>query len=468
MKKRFLSLLMALCLMLSLAPAAFAVDVEDVPVDGQIVADVSETDAADPVEEPEAAPVEETPVEEPVEEPAEDETIVEPWEVTEDSTADVWDGESVEEPTANGNVYTIDSAAKLRGFADMVTNGNSFSGKTIELTTDIDWDNNDFTIIGDADAGATSGCFKGVFNGNEHTIMNARVETTAYNVGLFGYVNGGTIKNLNVVNIDVIATGKGNEPAAGIVIGAIENGVIENVTTDTTSSIRGANRTGGIVGSVREKCTLTDCSNYASVTGTGMYTGGVAGALHDLVWYNVKPSTLTGCYNYGTVNGNTEVGGIAGYSDQATISNCHNSGSITATGNYGCGGIIGFDAYNPRKILYTPSKASTVISCTNSGNITGPRSGGIVGTLGVTPGQSQPSSAKTLTVIQDCTNSGAISGTAGKCGAIFGYQITYAEGDGADAINHLLVKITGCVNESTGTVNGSIPDTLTPSPYLAN
>ena len=64
MKKRFLSLLTALCLMLALAPAALAVDVEDIPVDGQIVADVPETDVTDPAEEPEAAPVEETPAEE--------------------------------------------------------------------------------------------------------------------------------------------------------------------------------------------------------------------------------------------------------------------------------------------------------------------------------------------------------------------------------------------------------------------
>ena len=167
------------------------------------------------------------------------------------------------------------------------------------------------------------------------------------------------------------------------------------------------------------------------------------------------------------MNGNTEVGGIVGYSDQATITDCHNSGNVTATGNYGTGGIVGFDAYNPRKVgsivIYSPSKGSTISNCSNSGNISGGRAAGIVGTLGVTPSQSQPSSDKTLTVITDCSNTGAITGTTGKCGSIFGYQITYAKGDGAENINHLYVKITGCT--IGGTVNGETVTVPTSSAY---
>jgi hypothetical protein len=129
---------------------------------------------------------------------------------------------------------------------------------------------------------------------------------------------------------------------------------------------------------------------------------------------------------------------------------------------------VGFDAFNPRRLSiikkYIPEKGSEITGCSNSGSISGGRAAGIVGTLGVTPGQAQPDDPTVLTKIYDCTNTGAISGTAGKCGAIFGYQITYANGDGDEYVNHLLVQISGCY--AYGTVNGETATVNTSSPYL--
>lgn len=465
MKKRFLSLLMALCLMLTLAPAAFATDVEDVPVDGQIVADVPETDAADPVEEPEAALVEETPAEEPVEEPVEEvpEAVEEIAEETEP-----WDGQPSDSLEKVNGYYQIGSAADLLKFANLVNEDGETSANGA-LTADIDYENHNFFPIGGyAAEDSTSKAYSGTFEGNGHTIKNATI-SQATNMGIFGFVEGGTIQNLTVdyITSTVTSAQSGNEPAAAAAIGSIHQGYVINVTVGSNCTVSGQIRTGGVIGSARDKVTITNCKNYASVTGTGMYTGGVVGVAHDidtfLVFVTGSPATVTGCYNYGAVSGNTEVGGIIGYTDQTTVTDCHNSGTVSASGNYGSGGIIGFDAYNPRT-GYTPSKGANVSNCTNSGTITGSRSGGIVGTLGVTPGQSQPTSSKVLTTISDCENTGDINGTSGKCGAIFGYQITYRYGDGSDYINNLIVKISNCTN--SGKVNNETTTVLTSSPYV--
>jgi len=434
MKKKLLSLLLVATLVFTLTPVAFATEVGELSGEESVgevsIESESVAEEADTLEE-------------------------------EDLTLSVWTGEATT-PTLSDGVYQINSAEDLAGFAALVNAGNSSISAVLNVNVDLN--ENAFTPIGaKAYKNGSNGvnfdkAFGGEFDGGGHTIKNGSIASASdiYNMGLFGFVvGGGVVKNLILDDITVTNTQSENEAAAGVVVGAIYKGTIQNVTVGENCAVTGINRVGGVVGSVRDKCTITNCTNYGEVTGSGMYTGGVIGASHDMDYTIFRvtgaPATITYCYNYGTVSGNSEVGGIVGYSDQATITNCHNTGNVSATGNYGTGGIVGFDAYNPRT-LYRPSKGSTIAGCTNIGNISGGRAAGIVGTLGVTPGRAQPTSNKTLTVITTCSNSGAITGTAGKCGSIFGYQITYANGDGDSYINHLYVKITGCT--IGGTVNG--------------
>ncbi len=422
MKKRFLSLLMVLCLAATMVPGAFAADAKDeVGIPSGKVEDIS-----------------------------------------------VWDGVSREQMVNN----TIANAAQYAWFVDSVNGGETYRGQTITLAVTVDLGGHAIKPIGGSSykvgtKKVFNTAFAGTFDGGNKAIRNGSIESgsSIYNVGVFGFVNGGTIRNLNVESITAKNTQTNNEAATAAAVAAIYKGVVENVTVDEHCVVVGMDRTGGVVGSVRDKCVITGCVNKATITGSGMYTGGVIGASHDIDYSFIltgKPATITSCYSYGVVNGRSEVGGIVGYSDQATITDCHNLGSVSATGNYGTGGIVGFDAYNPRG-LYKPSKGSSISNCSNSGAITGGRAAGIVGTLGVTPGQSQPSSNKTLTVISNCSNTGTITGLAGKCGSIFGYQITYAKGDASEHINHLFVKISGCT--CGGSVNGAPVDVPTLSPY---
>ena len=362
-----------------------------------------------------------------------------------------WDGQSVSSSlTKVDGVYQISNGADLKKFADMINN-NQETGAKYELTANINLGGNSFAPIGykATEDSHNRYSFKGEFNGNNFTISNATI--SAYeNMGLFGYVNEANIYDLNLDYITVKQEEAiGAEPAVGVLAGSAYKATITDVKVGENCVISGVQRVGGVVGSVRDGCLIDDCDNKSDVTCTGMYCGGIIGAAHDLdisIFGTLTgdPATIKNCDNEGNVDGNTEVGGIVGYTDQSTVQDCTNSGTVEADGNYGAGGIIGFDAYNPRSFLfisYEPSKGATVSGCTNSGNVTGSRSGGIVGTLGVTPGQEQPDSAKTLTTITGCTNTGNITGTDGKCGAIFGYQISYAHGDAPQYVQNLIVHI---------------------------
>lgn len=392
---------------------------------------------------------------------------------------DTWDGGRNEalQPDASG-VYQLNSAEDLAQFAYLVNNvDNSIDAS---LNTGIDLNDLEFIPIGayaykqERDV-IGEAYYSGTFNGNNHTIKNGSISDASniYNMGIFGFVYGGTVQNLNVSDVSSHSSKSTNEASNGVVIGILYQGTVSHLTAGTDSSASGVNRVGGVIGSIRDNCNVSYCYNYATVTSTGMYSGGIAGAAHDMD-YNLlgvvtgDPATITYCENHNSVSGNSEVGGIVGYTDQTTIQHCLNEGTITATGNYGSGGIVGFDAYNPRFLwgipLYEPDKGATIEFCTNTGSVSGPRSGGILGTLGVTPGQDQPDNETVLTTINQCTNQGAITGTDGKCGAIFGYQITYAHGDGENDVNHLIVNITNCT--AGGSVNGSTPSTATPSTFV--
>lgn len=353
--------------------------------------------------------------------------------------------------TQVGGVYQIDDAADLVAFANLVNGGQT--GANAVLTNTIDLGEADFTPIGSD----YNNPYSGTFDGAGYTIKNATItgsddENGFIRAGVFGCVDG-TIKRLTLENIDVdntstASSGNDDEQAAsGVAVGALINGgTVDSITVTATCSVNGIYRTGGIVGSTKDGgTTIQNCTNYAAVVGTGNYTGGIAGAAHN-VWIrpNSTGSYITNCDNYGNVTGTNEVGGIVGYADRAEISSSNNYGNVVGTGNYGTGGIVGCDIYNVY-LIFAPGKGSTISDCTNTGTVTAPRAGGILGSYVIAPGDSHPSSDRYST-ISGCTNTGAISSAngAGKCGAIYGAPISYAAGDGTDAVEHMIVKIQNC------------------------
>ena len=110
------------------------------------------------------------------------------------------------------------------------------------------------------------------------------------------------------------------------------------------SYIKGDNQVGGVCG-WNDMGSITNCYNTGSVEGN-YSVGGVCGNS----WGNV-----TNCYNTGNVTGNYYVGGLCGQNDD-NVTNCYNSGSVE--GNYSVGGVCGNSWGNVTNCYYQKDMAA--------------------------------------------------------------------------------------------------------------
>ena len=224
--------------------------------------------------------------------------------------------------------YRIGTAEGLKWFRDKVNNAKNAANNIedtkicAELTKDIDLSGEAWTPIGIGGAFyAGTPPYSGTFDGKGHTIKNLSIDSSAHYVGLFGYVYGGTIRNLTVSG-----SVKGSEHTGGIA-GAANGGTFENCANQC--AVQGGT-TGGIIGFATEEGTLIvrDCYNVGSITTTiGNSVGGIIGQCIN------TSGTIRNCYNAGTVTGTASVGAIIGNSVSDRIYNCYYlEGSVTRAG----------------------------------------------------------------------------------------------------------------------------------------
>ena len=90
-------------------------------------------------------------------------------------------------------------------------------------------------------------------------------------------------------------------------------------------------------GSKISNLTLAD----SRISGTGNYTGGIAGELLDMENCHVTDTV--------TVSGTAYVGGVTGYQD-GTAYRCSSAATVTATGNY-AGGVAGYVQSNSSEAM---------------------------------------------------------------------------------------------------------------------
>ncbi|MDR0516396.1 MAG: hypothetical protein LBH25_05055 [Fibromonadaceae bacterium] len=165
----------------------------------------------------------------------------------------------------NASIFYISNEEDLAGLAQLVNNGTqNFANKTIELTSNLDLGNIDWTPIGKITA-----TFQGKFNGNKHIISNLYINSTDDYQGLFGYINFGDVLNLGV-----------------------------------EGSVTGYNYVGGAVGSMSSS-TIKDCYFIGDVTAIA-YAGGLLG-------YTTNGSKVTNSYAVAMVTGDSRVGGLYVY-----------------------------------------------------------------------------------------------------------------------------------------------------------
>ena len=192
-----------------------------------------------------------------------------------------------------GNKYHISSAEDLVALANFVKNGADTTGSIFMFDNDIDMSG----VTGFEGIGTLENAFKGTVYGNGHVVENMTINTTSIVVGLFGYTNQATIKDLGVVDANV--TG---DSYTGILVGKAENSQISNVYTSGT------------------------------VTSNGSQIGGLTGEL--------KNSTATNVYSTADVKGNENIGGLIGDSGGSIVEKAFATGKVTATEGQ-VGGLIG-------------------------------------------------------------------------------------------------------------------------------
>lgn len=183
--------------------------------------------------------------------------------------------------------------------------------------------------------------FKGIFDGNGHIVGDLYINSSDSNLGLFGHVDGGEIKNLTVQGNVTGFYEEGNGQSGqyvGLVLGVGTSGA-KLINCESRGSVTGYKFVGGIVGIVPSGGgTITMCTNRATVKNnsgqSGEYFGGIVGS----------GSGLSLCANYADITTECDnVGGLAGVvspdSNSKGLSDCMNVGNVT--GKQNVGGLVG-------------------------------------------------------------------------------------------------------------------------------
>lgn len=208
-----------------------------------------------------------------------------------------WDGSSAFEPKSENNIYTITAPSELAWIANQVEKDNTFEGKTIQLSADLDMGNKNWKPIGDnsahniintsnheAEYVKTVKYFKGTFDGNDKTICNLTVNHKYPGAGLFGNVQNAVIKNLNVTHATINGSSKWTAVIIGFSNGSliVEKVKVSNSEINMGSDTDGAVKLAGIVsymnGNNTEDICLKECSVSDFAINGGSYNiAGLAG-----------------------------------------------------------------------------------------------------------------------------------------------------------------------------------------------
>ena len=200
---------------------------------------------------------------------------------------------------ANGN-YTVYTAEGLLKWAAAANKMVSLDGINCTLAADIDMGQTKWKGL----------IYYGTFDGNGHTITGLNE--------CFITDNNGTVKNLTLVNPEILSSGS----SAGAVAGT-NYGIIENCHVVGGSVVGTGSHSGGIAVYNVQNGTIRACSTSTTVTltyeGTGVKdSGGIVGE---------NGGTILACYTTGSITGSaTSKGAISGERTRGEHIACYWSG----------------------------------------------------------------------------------------------------------------------------------------------
>ncbi len=319
-------------------------------------------------------------------------------------------------------ISSYDHFKRLRDVAnDQVKNNLLFSNTHFLQTNDIDMDRASWDS--DHEAGwlpignLSNNPFRGIYDGGGHKVKNLwSFRGYSAGVGLFGFVENSTFKNVKMENVRVegsfaVGTLLGSAVSAGTHRGnsglfccTTDNGYVKGCNgsvgvgglagvvdlygvlvvdscLNNSTAISGSYGVGGILGasSFYSQTYVQQSKNVADVTSEYSCAGGIVGSADTIM--------VIGCANEGKIigatayqigdeeNGGYGAGGIVGGAGMSFLYACDNTGDID--GSIGVGGIIGSTRIGSEELLFNNA---LVKSSSNSGKISGYTAvGGICG-----------------------------------------------------------------------------------------
>ena len=240
--------------------------------------------------------------------------------------------------------------------------GNYWLSNDIDASATVGWN----AGAGFVPIGRLAPYFTGTLDGKNHTITGLFINRPATDdVGLFGYIKGGIVKNLYLEDIDITA----DDFVGGLAGDTFDGAEITNVHVQGT--VVGDAFVGGFAGWVGETATpdiFTRCSADVDVTGTRVggfaygvgfatfsqcystgdaeSTWGFAGGFIGIGYGNNCVATFDDCYSRGDVHAADSAGGFIAVEQvwgtgSVTFTNCYSTGAVTSDiadlGGFACG-----------------------------------------------------------------------------------------------------------------------------------
>jgi hypothetical protein len=291
---------------------------------------------------------------------------------------------TAEAPFLVGSVEDYEEMSRLLDISDF------YRAAYYKLTSDIDLQGTlrlpmPYTI---ATSWSDAPAFTGDFDGGGFTISNLTVKYR-WATGMFGYVDGARIHDLNLENCAISASGSWT----GAIVGWANNTVLKNI--NVTGTVTGTSSLGGIVGlgssigssSAMKNChfegtieaigeaysigglsgefsdNIEDCSFKGKLVYTGspqrqVTMGGIVGSFSgkDIKGCSVEADIVCPYRGEALVNAAGWMGGVVGRFDGENIIDCHFKGKIDTRGE-DIGGIVGW------------FRGLTIQGCTSEGEI---------------------------------------------------------------------------------------------------
>ena len=238
--------------------------------------------------------------------------------------------------------YQISSIAQLKE----LRNDASYFAAYFQLSNRLSFTNSDYEdgVKKWRPIGSSTNPFTGSFDGNGHEIENLEINRSSEdNIGLFGKIRGGVLKNFRLENANIIG-----RSSVGSLVGDLENGVVQSSTVGLIHevSVAGTATSGGIGGLIgrAESSSINQTHTSVNIVETHGIAGGLVGhGINTVVSLAVVNLFLNTTGQESRISNLRALGGLAGYTEGSfNVSNALVNAymEFTTTSNFFTSGLI--------------------------------------------------------------------------------------------------------------------------------